>query len=105
MAEIDRARFAEEVTLLHAVGGRSMREVAAANPGLNIATISRAARGDSDLTPGNYLAVCRAYRLDPWDFYLAVTSSPRVTRKTILKRMEKQSVTRSVSHETQEAAR
>ncbi|WP_421912754.1 hypothetical protein [Mesorhizobium sp.] len=90
----DRDRFA--ATVRHRLGGVSVRQVVDAFPALNVAMITRAKQGRSNLSIGSFLTICKALRLRPLDFYVAGVKRARVTRKTILK----QTVTRRVPCET-----
>jgi hypothetical protein len=100
MADIDRQKLGEDVATRAIAGGRSYRAICDDNPGLTIATITRAASAGR-LSPGNLLAICRAFGLDPWAYYQPLKASPlrRLTMKTIVK----QAVTRKVSRETHSA--
>lgn len=89
----DRDRFARMIRLK--LDGLSMRQVVAAFPALNVAMLSRAKNGEN-LTIGSFLALCKAFRLRPLDFYLAGVKRRRVTRKTLLQ----QTVTARVPCET-----
>ncbi|EHK56926.1 hypothetical protein [Allomesorhizobium alhagi] len=92
-----RARFAAAVA--RKLDGVSYRQTAAAFPTLNVAMISRAARGEN-LTIGSFLTLCRAFRLKPMSFLDDGVKRRRVTRKAVFK----QAVTASVRRETNEAA-
>lgn len=98
MADIDRTRFAEDVTAALARDGRAMRAIVAENPGLSLSALSRAAAGTHEPHPGNYLAVCRALGLDPWACFVAVKRPPKRGRVT-LKSITNQHVSRGVSRE------
>jgi len=91
-----RERFAAAVR--RKLDGISLRQAVAAFPALNVAMLSRAAKGQN-LTPGTFLTICKAFRLKPFSFLDdGVKREAPPTRKAILK----QAVTRLAARETQE---
>lgn len=93
MAEIDRDAFAAAVHEALGSRGLSYRAAVAEWPQLNIAMLSRACSCQT-ISAANMLAVCKALRLDPFEFLLE-GKRRRTTVKTILQ----QAVTASVSRE------
>lgn len=95
MAEIDRLTFAVAVASALGEAGLSYTQAVALSPELDKAMLSRAVNGKA-LSAANYLVLCRALRLDPWNF--VVSKGRRLTMKSLVK----QAVTAGASRETRE---
>lgn len=105
VAQVDFVKFAE---LVHrALDGVSIRSAASRLPGLNAGMLSRAING-KQLSVASYLAICKAFDLDPWEAFSLRPARPGARASSvseIVKRMERnQAVTACVARET-EAAR
>lgn len=104
VAQIDFEKFAAMVH--RALDGASIRSAASRLPGLNAGMLSRAINA-KQLSVSSYLAICRAFDIDPWEaFHLraARPEKPASTVSDIVRRIKRnQAVTASVARETEVA--